>query len=327
MVLKLPLVLWPAWLPTRVFSSPIVIALPALVFFAYRGCGGTGEGHVLPACLAVELLHTYLLIHDDIMDRAATRRGGPTAHLVFRDEHRARGWAGSSEHHGESTAILLGDLAASYANELFAAARPDRGPDEALRACWGAMCEEVILGQYLEMTAAYRGELREEDLLRVLQMKSGRYSVQRPIELGALLAAAPEGTRRGLSEFGAGMGEAFQLQDDLLGMFGDLDTTGKSASSDLAEGKYTVLIHHALGAADGAGREAVRAALGNPGVTPSQVERARRALEASGARAHVVAMVEERVARAREALAGLELSDEGRVFFAGLTDYLKEREL
>jgi len=209
---------------------------PALLYFAFKGCGGREDRHALPACLAVELLHTYLLIHDDIMDHAETRRGQPAAHVVFRDEHRARGWSGDADHHGTSVAILLGDLAHTYAVELFAEARPEGGSAERVRECFSAMCREVILGQYLEMTAGQRPDLSEEDLLQVLRMKSGSYSVERPAVLGALLAGAEESTVEALSRIGAALGEAFQLRDDLLGLFGDRTKVGKPVGGDLIVG-------------------------------------------------------------------------------------------
>ncbi len=303
---------------------------PALLYYAYRACGGSGREAVMPAALAVELLHTYLLIHDDIMDRAPTRRGQPTAHLVFRDEHRARGWRGDPEHHGESVAILLGDLAHCYAEELFGAALLADGRLPArqsgrLRRCFATMCQEVITGQYLEFTAGQRRDLSEKDLLQVLRMKSGRYSVERPIQLGALLAGASDPLLERLSEFGLLVGEAFQLHDDLLGMFGDLATVGKPVGGDLVEGKYTLLVHYALTHAAEGDAARLGAALGNSGLEPAEIERATDIIRRSGAQERVMAMVEARHIEAAGLLAGLPLEDDGKRFLAGVVDYLRKR--
>ncbi len=303
---------------------------PALLFYAYRGCGGTSRQAVMPAALAVELLHTYLLIHDDIMDRAPTRRGEPTAHLVFRDEHRARDWSGSPEHFGESVAILLGDLAHCYAEELFSAAilgETGLSSRQAcrLRGCFATMCQEVIAGQYLELTAGQRQNLSEEDLLQILRMKSGRYSVERPIQLGGQLAGAPDEVLETLSEFGLLVGEAFQLHDDLLGVFGDVATIGKPVGGDLVEGKYTILVHKALGSASPEDAAELRAALGNTELDPSEIERATEIIRRSGAKERVVAMVEARHIQAARILDGLELEADGKRFLTGLLDYLRER--
>jgi geranylgeranyl diphosphate synthase type I len=299
---------------------------PALLYYSYRACGGERRDSVLPAALAMELLHTYLLIHDDIMDHSETRRGGPTAHRVFREEHRERGWRGSSEHHGESVAILLGDLAYSFAVELFHSCPLDESVRAGVQACFSTMCQEVIVGQYLEMTAAYRRDLDEEDLLRVLRMKSGRYSVERPIQIGALMAGAGSELLDGLSRFGLLTGEAFQLQDDLLGMFGDTERMGKPVDSDLAEGKYTVLIQQTLRRASPVDAETVTAALGNPEIGLAEVERVQAIIRGSGARDRVVSMVEGRIEEAAAILDGLDLTAEGREFFRGLARYLRERE-
>ncbi len=297
---------------------------PALLYYAYRGCGGDAEWILRPS-MAVELLHTYLLIHDDIMDRAETRRGQPSAHVAFAEDHRRRRWGGSPDRHGQSVAILLGDLAYSYAVELFHAAADEGGSGAEVRRCFATMCREVIVGQYLELTAGYRSGLTEEDLLRVLRMKSGRYSMQRPVELGALMARAPEETVADLSRVGSSIGEAFQLQDDLLGMFGDSREVGKPVGSDLAENKYTVLIHATLERAGAADAALVRAALGNPALSRSEVERVQAIIRDSGAERRVLGMIEERLSAAARRLAGLELAPEGRMFFEGLADYLRKR--
>jgi geranylgeranyl diphosphate synthase type I len=303
---------------------------PALVYYTYRACGGAADEEVLPLALSTELLHTYLLIHDDIMDHAEFRRGLPAAHVRFSDAHRAHGFHGDADDFGRSAAILLGDLAQSWAVELAARVSTGRGLGGGeLARCFSAMCQEVIGGQYLELMVAQRRAATEEELLRVLRLKSGRYTAERPIQLGALLAGAPPEVLAELSRYGAAVGEAFQLQDDLLGMFGDPDTVGKPVDADLKEGKFTFLIHHALAKATPEQRRALDAALGNPEATPEQTAAARRVLAETGAREAVAAMIGERLRGARSALAalsGADLQAEGHLFLAGLIDYLWGRE-
>jgi geranylgeranyl diphosphate synthase type I len=299
---------------------------PALLYYSYRSCGGTSDQIALPLAMAVELLHTYLLAHDDIMDRAELRRGQPAVHLVFRDLHRSRDWAGDSDHFGQSVAILLGDLAQAYSMELFASTPADDEIWPELRRAFSSMVQEVIVGQYLEMTAGYREDLGEEELLRVLRMKSGRYSVEWPMHLGAILAGAAAETREGLCRYGSLMGEAFQLQDDLLGMFGDPERVGKPVGADLAEGKFTVLIHHALRQAPAEGRELLATALGNPDLTPEEVSKAQEVIRETGAEEKVDQMIDQRMGAAQAVLASLELEPEGMRFFDGLVEYLRGRE-
>ena len=303
---------------------------PAFVWFTYRAFGGTRCEEALPLALATELLHTYLLIHDDVMDHADLRRGEPSAQVRFRDAHRARGLAGDAAEFGVSVAILLGDLAQTWAVEQVFALPLDGPRRSELLAAFAAMCEEVIAGQYSELLVAGRrsrpGEVREDELLRVLQMKSGRYTAERPIQLGAILAGAPAAATAALCRYGRSVGEAFQLQDDLLGTFGDPERTGKPVEADLKEGKLTILIHHARALAGPADRETIAAALGNPELNECQARHIQRLIEASGARTRVEAMIDLRLEEARAALGGLALHSEGQVFFAGLLDHLKGRE-
>ena len=164
---------------------------------------------------------------------------------------------------------------------------------------------------------------------KVLRLKSGCYTAERPIQLGALLAGAPDEVINGLSRYGAAIGEAFQLQDDLLGMFGNAQTVGKPVGEDLREGKFTFLIHHALAAATPEQRSVLDDALGNPRLDAAGVARACRILEETGARAKVTAMVAERLRAAHDALEELQavaLQPEGRLFLEGLIDFLWERE-
>jgi geranylgeranyl diphosphate synthase type I len=262
------------------------------------------------------------------MDHAELRRGLPAAHVRFREAHRAHGLHGDAADFGLSVAILLGDLAQSWAVELAFLASAGRGSRELAR-CFSAMCQEVIGGQYLELLVAQRRAASEEELLRVLRLKSGRYTAERPIQLGGLLAGAPPELLAELSRYGTAVGEAFQLQDDLLGMFGDPEVVGKPVDADLKEGKYTFLIHHALARATPEQRRILEAALGRSDATPEQTAAALRVIAGTGARDAVAAMIAERLRAARAALAApaaAALRPDGRLFLAGLVDYLWERE-
>ena len=297
---------------------------PALVYFSYKSCGGETEASVLPLALATELLHTYLLIHDDIMDRAASRRGQPSAHRWFADRHRHHGWAGDGEHYGRSMAIHAGDLAHTWADQLVAGIEVEPGLRLELQRTYFAMCREVIDGQYLEMHLGFR-EPSETELAQVLRLKSGLYSVERPIQLGAVMAMAGERRRSGLGRYGRALGEAFQLRDDILGLFGDSTEVGKPVGDDLREGKFTFLIHHTLERASEAEAQRVRGALGQAHLEASEVEAVSRIVRESGGLEAVETMIERRSREALEALDGLDLTPAGRAFFLGLVDYVARR--
>lgn len=298
---------------------------PALVFFAFRGVGGRDEVAALDLGMATEMLHTYLLIHDDIMDRAEVRRGQPTAHLLFGQDHLARGWRGDSARHGEAVAILLGDLAHSYALDLFLAANAALG-NETLPRIFMEMSQEVVCGQYLEMTAPFRPEWTTDDLLSVLRLKSGRYSVERPIELGATAGGASVATLESLNVYGESLGEAFQLKDDLLGIFGASDAVGKSVDSDIAEGKITVLVRQTLDSCGPQEKDLVLEALGNADASSQTLAKVREIVETSGARAHVETMIERRLEKASLALSTLDLESDAAEFFEQLIHFSRDRD-
>lgn len=307
---------------------------PALVVTGYQACGGTDFDAVSPLAQAAELLHTYLLIHDDIMDHAELRRGARTVHAELRERHRAAGWPGDAAEHGKALAILAGDLAASWAADLVRSARASRPTDAAAVArTWALMAAEVIAGQHLEMRLpllARHGELPTEDeLLNVLRLKSGRYSVERPIELGARLAGAASPTLAALAVYGRAVGEAFQLQDDLLGLFGEPGDTGKSVGGDYSEGKYTLLLHRALAAATAADRDWLLAHLGETDAPAEVLDHALALIRATGAQAQIEELITARFQTALAALATLEgaqLTPAGRELFVGLVAYLRERD-
>lgn len=298
---------------------------PALVHFGYRACGGANLEAVRPLERATELLHTYLLVHDDIMDNADVRRGAPTAHVRFRTEHRQNGHRGDAEHYGASLATLAGNLAHAQAHEQFTKACEAAPKKERLRETFSTMESEVIAGQLLEMSVAERQEAGPETLERVLQLKSGRYSVMRPLELGALFADAPDAQLDALSEYGRAAGGAFQLQDDLLGMFGDPDATGKPVGDDLREGKFTYLVYHALQHSDTEDRVRVRESLGDDSLTDKEVQQVCDIMRRSGALDRVCDMIDKRLAQARSALADTAFEEEGETFLYGFIDYLGER--
>lgn len=293
---------------------------PALLLLAHEACGGSDDGLALRLGVAVELLHTYLLIHDDIMDQARTRRAHATTHAAFADRHRLQGRRGDPAHFGRSVAILAGDLAHTWAVEL------SRKAPEPVSRAFDAMCEEVIGGQYLEMLLPHRREPEESELLRALRLKSGRYSVERPVELGALLAGAGPRVVAGLRSWGEAAGEAFQLRDDVLGTFGDAGAVGKPVASDLAEGKFTFLVFHALAGAAPEDREWLLGALGREDLTPDDLERARSVIRGSGGLAAVEEMIRERLERARRALDEVHLPAPAREPFLGFLVYLEERD-
>lgn len=268
---------------------------------------------------ALELFQAAALVHDDVMDDSDTRRGRPAAHRRFAGRHAAEGWSGPADRFGDAVAILLGDLAliASDRALALAVAPLDAARRATLDDVFDRMRAEVIAGQYLDVLGQARpwGEDPEEDEARaraVVRAKSARYSVEHPLVLGATLAGADGAALAGLAAAGLALGEAFQLRDDLLGVFGDPATTGKPAGDDLREGKRTVLVARALRRADAADRAALLEGVGRRDLTDDDVRRLRDVLRRCGAVAEVEALIDELAAPALAWLADAPLAEPGR---------------
>ncbi|MEQ1788278.1 MAG: isopentenyl-diphosphate Delta-isomerase, partial [Acidimicrobiales bacterium] len=239
---------------------------PAFVYWGHRATGAEHDDAVFRPAAAVELLHTFALLHDDVMDRSATRRGRPSAHTSLADRHARQRHLGDSDWFGISAAVLAGDLTYVWADELFDGTSLAPDAVARARAVFTELRREVIAGQYLDLLLAADSLAVEDGARHVALLKSARYTVTRPLLLGAALAPAAAGAAVAvaLQGFGDAVGMAFQMRDDVLGLFGDPATTGKSAVDDLREGKRTVLVLRALRLADDPQRAFLRACLGDP---------------------------------------------------------------
>ncbi|SHK85957.1 geranylgeranyl diphosphate synthase, type I [Pseudonocardia thermophila] len=273
---------------------------PTFLWWGWRGAGGAEDSPeaeaVLRAAAALELIQACALVHDDLIDASATRRGRPTVHVAFAQRHAREGWEGRPARFGAAAAVLLGDLAHAWADDLF---RSSGLPPVALERAaepWQAMRTEVLGGQFLDVFHQARGDLSTRAALQIDRYKTAAYTVERPLHLGAAIAGAPPELITAYRRFGAEIGVAFQLRDDLLGAFGDPAVTGKPAGDDLREGKRTLLVALAVERAekrgDTAARDAVVRAVGDPHLDEAAVERLRGLFTELGA----VQAVEQRIA-------------------------------
>lgn len=258
---------------------------------------------------ALEMFHAAALVHDDIIDESATRRGNPSVHAAFAAVHRQQNWRNRSEQFGLSAAVLIGDLMQSWADELFGAAMSSLpvSAATAAREYFNTMRVEVGAGQYLDVLEEQLGSLGEETLqlersTRVLIYKSAKYSVESPLLIGAAAGGASRAQLNALSEFGLPIGIAFQLRDDLLGVFGDAEVTGKPSGDDLRSGKRTVLIALARKRLSSSARSVFDEVLGDPRLTDSQVLMLQNTIRESGAAAEVEEMITHNRDRAIEAV-------------------------
>jgi geranylgeranyl diphosphate synthase type I len=293
---------------------------PAFCHWAYVGAGGSPDDQgVVDAGAGLEMLHTFALVHDDVMDGSATRRGTDTIHVQFEAGHAVDGWRGEARRFGEGVAILVGDLAFVYADQLLAGAPP------AAHQVFTELRVEVNVGQYLDLLGTARGRVDEGTARRISRFKSGKYTVERPLHLGAALAGRLDDLARPLSAFGLPLGEAFQLRDDLLGVFGDGSVTGKPVGEDLREGKPTLLFAMAAERAAGADA-AVLARYGAHDLDEDGIATLQEVLLSTGAVEAVESSIDRLVAEAVEALDGAALTDDARDALVELAYYVAGRD-
>jgi geranylgeranyl diphosphate synthase type I len=263
---------------------------PAFCHLGWLAGGGAAlDPAPLDAGVAIELLHAFALLHDDVMDGSTTRRGAPAAHTVFTGHHGSRGWRGEGRRFGEGVAILLGDLAHVLADRSL-------GPVPAAALdVWTTLRVELTYGQFLDVLTTANGAVSQPRARRIARYKSGRYTVLRPLQLGAALVGrgqVPPGVAARLSGYGEPLGEAFQLRDDVLGAFGDERVTGKPTGDDLRDGKPTLLLAIASDRATPA-QAAVLALAGAPDLDPAAIDDLQQVLVDTGALAHVEALIDE----------------------------------
>jgi geranylgeranyl diphosphate synthase type I len=280
---------------------------PAFAYWGWRAVADPNEP-AAPSTLrlfaALELLHACALVHDDVIDDSATRRGLPTVHRLFAQKHRDRSWSGSSEQFGLSAAILLGDLALVWADDIVATA--DLSPDTQRRVqrVWSDIRTEVLGGQYLDIVAESSGATTVASAMNVNTYKTASYTITRPLQLGVAAAADRPDVQAIFHQVGNDLGVAFQLRDDVLGVFGDPAVTGKPSGDDLRSGKRTVLLAEAIELAaksDPEAAELLRSSVGTE-LSDAQVRDLCRVIESVGALAAVEEHIELLTTRSLEAI-------------------------
>jgi geranylgeranyl diphosphate synthase, type I len=318
---------------------------PAFCVWGYVAAGGVPTDDelepLLTAAGSLDVLHVSALIHDDLMDSSDLRRGRPAAHRQFEALHANAGWLGDSAAFGKAGAILLGDLLVMWSAQMLHGAGVDQSALERALPIVEAMRTEVTCGQYLDMVAQAHplrkrapaiGSLRPtielalDDASRVVEYKAARYTVQRPCQIGSALGGGDDELYFALGAYGSPLGRAFQFRDDLLGVFGDPQITGKPAGDDLREGKRTVLVAHAYAHADDAGQKLLLQRLGDPRLDETGITELQQVIVESGARDAVESMINDYHERALKALHDTEITEEGRTGLTALADAAVRRE-
>lgn len=289
--------------------------------------------HAIDVACSLEVFHAAALVHDDIMDNSDTRRGAPSVHRLFESLHSNSGWSGNGAQFGTSSALLLGDLLLAFSDELFASgvsAEPDAAKRIASRTEFNRMRLEVTAGQYLDIAEEVAWPVIDKlDALsraqRVVIYKSAKYSIEAPLVIGAALAGASETQLTTLRRIGLPLGIAFQLRDDILGVFGDPSVTGKPAGDDLREGKRTVLIALAQQQLPLSAIRVMDDLLGDPDLDHGQIAMLQETLKTSGAVHSVEKMIDDQVAAAHQVIESADLSETARQALSELAEVVTKR--
>ena len=309
---------------------------PAFVFYGYLlFADETDEAPedylntVIKASMAPELKQTYYLIHDDITDKSDQRRGGPSMHKMFEAEYLKKGIsADGAEHLGNSMAIFAGDLANTHAQDvIFQTGLSDYKQNKIIKKL-NDTDMDTLHGQVLDIESGITSKmLTEKELLNIHRLKSAKYTIDSPLNIGAILAGATEEEQNTLSDYADPLGIAFQLQDDILGVFGDEKQVGKPTSSDIAEGKKTLLIIKACERADKTQHDTIMKYLGNPNITSDNMDELKEIMIDTGSLEYSKNLAETLIEVSKQALGSLQnvnsVADE---FLNGFADYMLTRK-
>jgi geranylgeranyl diphosphate synthase type I len=299
----------------------------AFLYWGYRAAGQPDSPALVRLATAMEFFQAAALIHDDVMDDSDTRRGMPAAHRALAAHHAGRGWGGDADRFGIAGAILAGNLCLNWTEELYSTSGLPAEHLARAREHFDRMRTQLMAGQFLDVVESVRPWDQLDDAERiarasqVIRYKSAKYTIEHPLLIGAAAGGITGPDLELLSTYGLDLGHAFQLRDDLLGVFGDPETTGKPAGDDLREGKRTVLVAHTLTGAEPAGRERISALLGRPDLRSEHVDDLREIISDSGAVDAVEAEISRLAGSARAALdSATGLDEEARAVLGALVD-------
>lgn len=291
------------------------------------------QSPIVGVAAALEMFHAAALVHDDLLDQSDTRRGQPAIHKRFETLHAQHSYAGNKERFGVAGSVLVGDMMLAWSSEIFGDALlylPEEAAEASCRHEFGRMRFEVMAGQYLDVLEEHAACTRPQGQAvaranNIMLYKTAKYSLEAPLLIGAALSGAPAGKLKGLSEFGIPLGMAFQLRDDVLGVFGDPEQTGKPAGDDLREGKRTVLVALTLENVPSSVQKTFEELLNSGEIDSEQLGFLRSVITESGAATKTERLIEEHSTRSIEALANLEISNQGRAMLAALADKVINR--
>lgn len=299
---------------------------PALMYYVYLALGGKNKKEALRLAMASEFIHTFLIIHDDVMDRDDFRRGMPSIHCIYKKLAEKNHYPVSAPHYGNSQAISIGDMCFGFVGEIISQSKFNRGIKDKLLKKISDIIFNTTIGQFHDVFAAAKNGIDEKHVLTILEYKTARYTVECPLHLGAIIAGASGNILKNLSDFSIPLGIAFQIQDDILGVFGSSKETGKPVGADIREEKKTLLIIKALEFGNKAQKKEIISALGNSRISLAQIEIVRQIIIDTGSLEYSKKLAEKLVGDARCALERSKLSKESKEFFSAVAEFMIKRD-
>jgi geranylgeranyl diphosphate synthase type I len=298
---------------------------PLFAYAGFAAAGGGLEKSVTRAMAALELLQACALIHDDLMDGSDTRRGKPSIHRHFESVHVQEQLDGFAPQYGLSAAVLLGDLALVWSDQMLNTAGLTTEQYARVMPFYNEMRVELMAGQFLDIHEQTQKDTSVDRSMKIARYKSGKYTIERPLHLGAAMTSGSKEITHALSAYGLPLGEAFQLRDDLLGVFGDPSVTGKPAGDDLREGKRTVLIAMTNERQSDAQREMARKFFGKPDIDAAGVGILQEIIESTGARAELEATIDRLTEESLTAAQSQVFTDDGKALLVELANIATKR--
>ena len=281
---------------------------PLFSYVGYLGSAKEIRPEIISACASLELVHVCALIHDDLMDGSDTRRGAPAIHRLFEDLHRKNSYNGNPTQYGAAAAILLGDLALVWADKALNSSGITNEELVDALAVFNELRIELMAGQFLDVHEQTSHTSSIERSLKIARYKSGKYTIERPLHFGAALAGRND-LATAYSNYGLPLGEAFQLRDDVLGVFGESSVTGKPAGDDLLEGKRTALVAKVFELGNASQALTLTSVLGNRKANEEQINKAKAVIQESGALTFIENLITELTEKAVVAVKGLPNED------------------
>ncbi|MBU4493102.1 MAG: polyprenyl synthetase family protein [Nanoarchaeota archaeon] len=294
-----------------------------LIIMAYKSLGGKNENAIIDIAVSAELMNSFLLIHDDIIDDDELRRGGPTMHRIYAKKYKSYD---NPKKFGESMAIIAGDILASLGNEIIFKSDFDEEKKIKLLQKFNKVVKLTCYGEIVDVFSSLRTDVTEEDISKMHKLKTAIYTIEGPLHMGAIAAGASDEQLKTLTNYAIPLGQAFQIKDDILGMFGSEVKLGKPADSDIKEGKKTLLILKTIENSDKEQKEFIRNALGNKNITKEEMMKIREIVKQTSSLDYSQHLAEKLVKKAKNIIKNSDFEKHGKDFFLKIADYIIKRD-